>query len=137
MTRHLRRILFGTIISLVLAGCSPRIVETVRIEYRDRIQVDTTFVHDSTFVKEYIKGDTVRITEYKDRYVYQYKYVRDTLAVHDTTAVEHIKEVKVEQPISGWKRAKIGAFWWLVAAISGLLVWTFRKPIMKLIKLII
>ena len=112
-------------------------METVRIEYRDRIQVDTTFVHDSTFVKEYIKGDTVRITEYKDRYVYQYRYLRDTAFVHDTTTVQTVKEVKVEQPIPWGKRAKIGAFWWLVATLSGLLVWTFRKPIMKLIKLII
>lgn len=137
MTRHLRRILSGTIISLVLVGCSPKVVETVRIVYRDRIQVDTTFVHDSTFIREFVKGDTVRITEYKDRYVYQYRYLRDTAFVHDTTTVQTVKEVKVEQPIPWEKRAKIGAFWWLVVALSGLLVWTFRKPILKLIKTII
>lgn len=121
----------------LLVACSPKVIETVRIEYRDRVQVDTTFVHDSTFIREYIKGDTVRITEYKDRYVYQYRYLRDTVAVHDTTAVETVKEVKVEAPIPPGKRMKIRAFWWLVAACSGLLVWTFRKPFLALLRRVI
>ena len=132
----MKKIVIAAALALVL-GCSPKVVETVRIVYRDRVQIDTTFVHDSTFIREFVKGDTVRITEYKDRYVYQYRYLRDTAFVHDTTTVQTIREVKVEQPIPWGKRAKIRAFWWLVAALSGLLVWTFRKPILKLIKTII
>ena len=36
------------LVLLILAGCSPRIVETVRTEYvyQDRIERDTTIVHD-------------------------------------------------------------------------------------------
>lgn len=122
----------------LLCSCSPKIVEHVRTEYvyRDKVQVDTTFIHDSTFVKEYVKGDTVRITEYKDRYVYQYKYLTqvDTVYKVDSVAVERVKEVKVEKPLSWGKRAKLGLFWWLVAGFAGFAVWVFRKPIWAFIK---
>ena len=120
---------------LILTGCSPRIIETVKTEvvYRDRIERDTTFVHDSTYIREYIKGDTVRITEYRDHLVYRYKYIRDTLAVHDTTAIETIKEVQVEKELTAIQKAKMNSFWWLLLAVVGLLLWTFRKPLIKLI----
>ena len=133
----MRKALISAALAVLLAGCSPRIIETVRVEYRDRVRVDTTYVHDSTWVKEYIKGDTVRVTEFRDRYVYQYRYLRDTVAVHDTMTVQTVKEVKVEAPIPPGKRMKIRAFWWLVAACGGLLIWTFRKPILALLRRVI
>jgi hypothetical protein len=92
-------------------------------------QVDTTIQHDSVYIREWVKGDTVRITEFRDKYIYRYKTIRDTLVKHDSLAVERIKEVKVEQPLSFGKRAKIRLFWPLVLAVLGLGVWTFRKPI--------
>ena len=123
---------------LLLCSCSPKIVEHIRTEYvyRDRVQVDTTFIHDSTYIREFIKGDTVRITEYKDRFVYEYKYLTktDTVLVRDSVAVEKIKEVKVEKPLSWGKRAKLGLFWWLVAGLAGFGIYTFRKPIWAFIK---
>lgn len=123
------------LVLLVLAGCSPRIVETVRTEYvyQDRIERDTTIVHDSVHVREFVKGDTIRITEYRDHLVYRYKYICDTLAVHDSVAVETVKEVEVEKPLSAGQKAKIGAFWYLLAATLGLALWTFRKPILALL----
>lgn len=128
-------LLFALVIILCMAGCSPRIVESVRTEYVYSERVDTTFQKDSVFLKEYVKGDTVRIIEYRDRYKYQYRMIRDTVAVHDTTRVETLKEVKVEKPLSAWKSAKLGAFWWLVAALGVALLWIFRKPIIKIISL--
>lgn len=123
-------------VCIAMSACSPRIVETVRTEYvyKDRIERDTTIVHDSVHVREFIKGDTVWVTEYRDRNVYRYKYIRDTLAVHDTTSVETTREVEVEKPLSAGQRAKIGLFPWLVLAVLGLGLWTFRKPIMALIR---
>ena len=116
---------------LLAASCSPKIVERVKVvtEYRNVYQVDTTIQHDSVYIREWVKGDTVRITEFRDKYIYRYKTIRDTLVKHDSLAVERIKEVKVEQPLSFGKRAKIRLFWPLVLAVLGLCVWTFRKPI--------
>lgn len=122
---------------LLAASCSPRIIEHVRTEvvYRDRVQKDSVYFRDSVFISEKVKGDTVYVDRFKYKYIYKDKYKTDTLLreVHDTTAVE----VKVEKPLSAWKSAKLGAFWWLVAALGAALLWIFRKPLLKLLKLCI
>lgn len=120
-----------------IAGCSPRIVEHITVQ-RDTVRivkVDSiyNYQHDSVFVRE--RGDTV----YK--YVEHIRY-RDRVKVDtfvrvkvDSVAVERIKEVQVEQPLSWWKRAQIGSFWWLVGAVLALLLWTTRKLWLKLFML--
>ena len=112
-------------------SCSPRIIENIRY------QRDTTYVQqmkvDSVFIRE--KGDTVII--YKERIRDRYVFRHDTLRLVkvDSVVVERVKEVNVEKSLSAWKTAKIEAFWWLVAAVLLLLLWTFRKPILKLLHL--
>ena len=119
------------------SSCSPRIIETIRYQrdttYVQQVKVDSVYRRDSVFVRE--KGDTVFI--YKERIRDRYVFRHDTLRLVkvDSVAVERVKEVKVEKPLSAWKAAKIGAFWWLVAAVLLLLLWTFRKPILKLLHL--
>lgn len=132
----------GLIVGLLMiylffvSSCST-VREVVRYQrdttYVERFRVDSVWRKDSVFVKE--KGDTVYI--YKEKVREKYKLIRDTvrLVKVDSVAVETVKEVKVEKPLSAWKSAKIGAFWWLVAALLALLIWTFRKPILNLIKL--
>lgn len=127
-----------TILGLNLAvSCSPKIYERVVYQhdttYVQSVKVDSIFRKDSVFVKE--KNDTIYI--YKERIRDRYVFRHDTLRLVkvDSVAVERVKEVKVEKPLSAWKTAKIGAFWWLVAAVLLLLLWTFRKPILKLLHL--
>lgn len=125
------------ILLVMVTSCSPRIVETIRYQrdttYVQQVKVDSVYRRDSVFVRE--KGDTVFI--YKERIRDRYVFRHDTLRLVkvDSVAVERVKEVKVEKPLSAWKTAKIGAFWWLVAAVLLLLLWTFRKPILKLLHL--
>ena len=128
------------ILSAVLmlsVSCSPKVIEHVRTEYvyRDRTQHDTTYVHDSTYIKEYIKGDTVRIVEFREKYKYLYKYINktDTVAVHDTLSVEKIKEVKVERALSWWQKFRLVLF---PVMLLGLL-WAYRKELLSIIKNII
>lgn len=127
-----------TILGLNLAvSCSPKIYERVVYQhdttYVQSVKVDSVYRRDSVFVRE--KGDTVFI--YKERIRDRYVFRHDTLRLVkvDSVAVERVKEVKIEKPLSAWKSAKIGAFWWLVAAVLLLLLWTFRKPILKLLHL--
>ena len=120
----------GAVLVLLLAvcaSCSPKIVERIVVQH-DTTTVhhrDTTFRRDSVYIREWMKGDTVYIEKYKDRYVFRDRW-RDSVSVrevHDTTAVE----VKVEKPLSWAQKAKIGAFPWLVLAVIGAALWIFRK----------
>ena len=128
--------IFPILLLTVLPSCSPKIVE--RVVY----QTDTTVVHhrdsicrkDSVYVKEWTKGDTVYIDRFRDRYIYKDRWRDSIRVVRDSVAFETIKEVKVEQPLSWWKRAKIGAFWWLCGALVAALAWIFRKPLLSLLK---
>lgn len=127
-------LLFFLIIFFSLPGCSPKIVERVIVQH-DSTTVhhrDSVFAKDSVYIKEWMKGDTVYIDRYRDRYIYKDRW-RDSISVRvDSVAVETIKEVKVEKPLSWWQKAKIGAFWWLLAGLAAALVWIFRKPLISL-----
>lgn len=118
-----------------LPSCSPRIIEKVRTEYvaQEVHHRDTIITRDSVYIREWMKGDTVFVDRFRDRYVYRDRW-RDSVVVKvDSFAFETIKEVQVDKPLSWGKRAKIGAFWWLVLAVAVLAGWTFRKPLGGLI----
>jgi len=129
-----RRVSVLLAIIVLCAGCSPKIIERVVVQ-RDTTTVhhrDTTYRRDSIYIREYMKGDTVYVDRYRDRYVFRDRW-RDSVTVKvDSVAVERIKEVKVEKPLSWWKRVKIALFPWLLIATAGLLVWTFRKFIFRM-----
>jgi hypothetical protein len=117
------------LLPVVGTGCSPRIVERV-VYQRDTTVVhhrDTTYRRDSVWMKEYVKGDTVYVEKYKDRFVYRDRWRDSVRVVRDSVAVERVKEVKVEKPLSWSQKAKIGAFPWLVLALIGAALWIFRK----------
>lgn len=117
-----------------LPGCSPKIIEKVVYQH-DTTTVhhrDSIFTKDSIYIREWMKGDTVYIDRYRDRYIYKDRW-RDSIStneVHDTTLVEK----KVEKPLSPMQKAKIGAFWWLLAGLAAALAWIFRKPLISLLR---
>jgi len=126
--RQARRAVLVLLSALILcAGCSPKIVERIVVQH-DTTTVhhrDTTYRRDSIYIREWMKGDTVYVDRFRDRYVFRDRW-RDSVSVrevHDTTAVE----VKVEKPLSWAQKAKIGAFPWLLLTIIGAALWIFRK----------
>lgn len=131
---HYNHIVTAVAVSVFLAGCSPRIVEKVRTEYITETvhHRDTTYSRDSIYIREWMKGDTVYLDRYRDRYIYRdrWKDSVKVVEVHDTTAIR----VKVDKPLSVVQKAKIGAFWWLFTAVILLLAWTFRKPVLAILK---
>lgn len=117
--------------ALIFASCSPKIVERIVVQH-DTTTVnhrDSIHYRDSIYIREWLKGDTVHIYEYRDRIIYKDRWRDSIVTKVDSFAVETVKEVKVEKPLSVGQKAKIGLFWWLVLAVAGLGVWTFRKPI--------
>ena len=115
------------LLPILSAGCSPKIVERIVVQH-DTTTVhhrDTTYHRDSIYIREWMKGDTVYVDRFRDRYVFRDRW-RDSVSVrevHDTTAVE----VKVEKNLSWSQKAKIGAFPWLLLALIGAVLWIFRK----------
>lgn len=126
--------LLGAWLLFSLQSCSPKIVERIDVRhdttYVHSVQVDSVYRRDSVFVRE--KGDTVYC--YKERIRDRYHFVHDTLRLVkvDSVAVERVKEVKVEKPLSVGQSLKIRAFWWLFFAALLLGLWAFRKPIIKI-----
>ena len=110
----------GFMLFVGLSACSPKIVDRWHTQYviQNVHHRDTTIQHDSVYIREYVKGDTVHHYEYRDRYVFRDRW-RDSIQtkeVHDTTTVEKL----VEKDLSWAQKAKINSFPWLLLALIGL-----------------
>ena len=86
--------LFPVILILVLlSSCKSKTVyvpvESVRTEYKDRYQIDSVYVHDSTTL--IVKGDSVFLEriKFKDKYV----FLHDSVYFTDSIAVPYPVEV--------------------------------------------
>ena len=131
-------ILFLLGMLLVFGGCSPRIYErivvqhdTTRVVVRDSVRF---YDRDSIFIKE--KGDT--IYQYVEKWRWRDRVRIDTFyrVRVDSVAVVHTEVVKVEQPLSWWRKFKLASFWYLCGAVLLLLAWCTRKWWLKLIKIV-
>ena len=97
-------ILFWTgvafLLMIVLHGCKTVYVPVpgeTKTEYVYKETRDTAYVKDSVYIKEVQKGDTIRITEYRDRYRFRYITVTDTMLVLDTLKIPYpVEVVKVD-----------------------------------------
>ena len=128
-------ILYTVLPTICLPSCSPRIVERIVVQH-DTTTVhhrDTTYHRDSIYIREWMKGDTVFVEKYKDRYIFRDRW-RDSVSVrevHDTTTVEK----KVEKELSWGQKTKINAFWYLLVGLLVAILWIFRKPLLKIFKI--
>lgn len=91
---------------------------------------DSIYLHDSVYVKEYIKGDTVFIVKYRDRW-------RDrTREVHDTLWRTKIDSVQVSVPVEVEKKLPVGKKirLWLFLPLVVLSVVGWRKELVKIFR---
>ena len=101
-------------------------VETIKteIKYRDRWLRDSTYVHDSIYIRE--KGDTIFIerwhTKYKDR------LLRDTTYVEKTDSIQ--VPYPVERKLSWWESVKIeigGIAVGVIIVLLLIMIWLIYK----------
>lgn len=147
-----RGVLVVVLFSL-LSGCCllrPKVITKIEkeVEYRDREVHDTATVEIPIEVERIVTRDTSSHLENsfaKSDAVVSGGYLHHSLesipqiirvpvVVHVTDtlyrekeAVETIKEVKVDKPLSWPQKAKIEAFPWLVIGFLGLLIWVTKK----------
>ena len=68
-----------------------------KTEYIYKETRDTAYVKDSVYIKEVQKGDTIKITEYRDRYRFRYITLTDTIIRLDSISVPYpVEVVKVD-----------------------------------------
>lgn len=126
------------VIALLCCSCKTKyvMVESVHTDttYINKTQYDSIWMHDSIYLHEYERGETIFIEKTKWLTKYKEKQVHDTL-IHelvDSVAVPY----PVEKELKWRQRTALGMFPWISAGFVALLGWTLRKPIGKLIKLL-
>ena len=92
----MKKLLFMFLLYIVISCTTTKYIEIpvehTKIEYRDRIKHDSIYLRDSIVQKK--ENDTIYLEIYK--YLYKYKYLRDTINVVDSIPVVTVKEVTKE-----------------------------------------
>jgi hypothetical protein len=84
-------------------------VPEVHTEYVYRDRVDTSYVKDSVYIREQIKGDTVKVVEYRYRDRYREIWRTDTIIQQDTVSVVHTQVV--EKTVAKMNSLQSAFFW--------------------------
>lgn len=116
---------------LVCVGCSPKIIEHEVVKhdttYIEKLRRDSIYMHDSIYVHEYTKGDTVYRERDRWHYAWRDRLVHDSLYFVKTDSVFITKTREIEHPISGWMWFQIWAGRIAIFLVGLLLIWMIIK----------
>lgn len=112
----MKKLLLFVMAVVVASACTTTKYVEVPVVHTDTLivtnhQKDSVWLHDSIYLHEWMKGDTVMV----DRVVYHTKYQErlrtDTVYQHktDTVAKPYPVEVKVEKELTWWQKTRIHA----------------------------
>ena len=96
--------------------------------YVDRFHRDSVYLHDSVFVNQYSKGDTVFVDKVVTKYKYKDRWRYDTVAVVRADSVQ--VPYPVEKDLGWWEKTRLYSFPVLVAMVAVLafvIVWLVKK----------
>lgn len=121
------------LIAFLLSSCrSVQLVpmETVKLDsiYINKVLHDSIYQRDSIYVNQ--SGDTIYI--YRDKYIYRYKFMADTLFINKVDTIR--TPFPVEKKISGWEKfemyaggAAIGILLAIILALTAWIVYKLKK----------
>ena len=103
-------IIIAVLLSLLLSGCKS--IQYVPVPeyhsdtiYFTKVQFDSIWQHDSVYIHEYTKGDTVYFEHIK-----WHTKIKEKI-VHDTTYISKVDSVAVpypiEKPLTKWQKVKM------------------------------
>ena len=129
-TKTMLQIAMIIFVAAGICSCTRKVyvpVQSVKIEYRDKIQKDSIYVLDSVRIVE--RNDTIFLYKYQN--VYKYRNLRDSIYLKDTIRVPFAVEkiVKVEKALSFYQSICVKGFSFLVAALLGILLYLLRKKL--------
>ena len=110
----MKNLIFAIILSVVMVSCKTKEYVPVVEHHTDTLRLvqhhrDSIYLHDSTFVREYIQGDTVRIitemwhTKYHDRLKTDTIYRSRT----DSVPVPYPVVKEVAAKLSAWQKFRL------------------------------
>lgn len=125
----MKKLIFAIILSVVMVSCKTKEYVSVVEHHIDTLRVvqhhrDSIYLHDSTFVREYIQGDTVRIitemwhTKYRDRLKTDTIYRSRT----DSVPVPYPVVKEVKKPLTMIEKVLMGTG---IGAIVGLIFYFY------------
>lgn len=129
-------IIFLSLLALALTACSPRVrlvpVEHTRVEWRDRLRLDSIYLHDSIYLTERMAGDTV----YKVKEVYRWRdrWRIDTINAGRIDSIPVTEVVEVPAKLTAWQAWRLKAFAPLLAIALLLGAWVSRKLWLPLLR---
>lgn len=137
-TKTLLQIALIIFVTLGICSCARKVyvpVQSVKVEYRDKIQKDSIYMLDSVRIVQ--RNDTVFMDRWRTEL--KYRILRDSIHVNDTIrepyAVEKI--VKVEKQLSWYQNLCIKGFSFLLAALLGIVAYLLRKKLFAVVKWIL
>lgn len=133
--------LIGIIICLIIAavmcmGCSPKVIEKVIHQtdtcYIEKMQRDSIYMHDSIYIHEWQKGDTIYMERDRWHTAYRDRLIHDTAYISRRDTISTVQYIDKPADISGWQWAQIWAGRLAMIAI-GLLIggWIMYRVIRK------
>ena len=129
-------IVFLSLLALALTSCSPRVrlvpVEHTRVEWRDRLRLDSIYLHDSIYITERMAGDTI----YKVKEVYRWRdrWRVDTVNIGRIDSVRITEVVEVPARLTAWQAWRLKVFAPLVGIALLLGAWVTRKLWLPLLR---
>ena len=115
------KIILLLLILLAFAGCKTKTVlvpvDRVKIEYRDRLRVDSVYNSDTTYIRKI--NDTVLI----DVIRWRNKYILKTDSIIRTDSIPYpVEVVKEVNKLTKWQRWRLNALNIIVLVIAGYLI---------------
>ena len=110
----MKNLIFAIILSVLMVSCKTKEYVPVVEHHTDTLRLvqhhrDSIYLHDSTFVREFIQGDTVRIvtemwhTKYRDRLKTDTLYRSRT----DSVPVPYPVVKEVAAKLSAWQKFRL------------------------------
>lgn len=111
----MKRIAFLLLLTILVAGCKTKTVVVTVPEVRTdttyitKQQRDSIWLHDSIYVSEKQKDDTIFLYQEKWHTKYIEKLRTDTIYEHkvDSVGVPYPVEVKVEKQLNWWQKTRM------------------------------
>ena len=125
----MKKLIFAIIVAFAVCGCKTKEYVTVPVLHTDTLRVvqhhrDSIYLHDSTFVREYVQGDTVRVvtemwhTKFRDRLKTDTIYRSRT----DSVPVPYPVVKEVKKPLTLIEKGLMGTG---IAALTAIIILFF------------